>query len=41
MIQEIGLEKNQLGRIDVRETQSLVEVAPAVAEQAVRRLTGT
>jgi hypothetical protein len=28
------------GRIEVRETHSLVEVAPAVAEEAVKRLGG-
>jgi ATP-dependent RNA helicase DeaD len=39
LIKEVGLEKGQLGRIEVRETFSLVEVAPAVAEQAARRLT--
>jgi hypothetical protein len=40
LIREVGLEKGQIGRIEVRETHSLVEVAPAVAEQAVRRLGG-
>ncbi|MGH7673376.1 MAG: DbpA RNA binding domain-containing protein, partial [Gemmatimonadales bacterium] len=40
LIKEVGLEKGQIGRIDVKETFSLVEVAPAVAEQAVRRLGG-
>ena len=40
LIREVGLEKGQIGRIEVRETHSLVEVAPAVAEQAVRRLSG-
>ena len=39
LIKEVGLEKGQLGRIEVRETFSLVEVARAVAEQAARRLT--
>jgi ATP-dependent RNA helicase DeaD len=40
LIKEVGLEKGQLGRIEVKETFSLVEVAPAVAEQAMRRLGG-
>jgi hypothetical protein len=40
LIKEAGLQKGQIGRIDVRETFSLVEVAPAVAEQAVRRMAG-
>lgn len=40
LIKEVGLEKGQIGRIDVKEAFSLVEVAPAAAEQAVRRLGG-
>ena len=40
LIKEAGLQKGQIGRIDVRETFSLVDVAPAVADQAVRRMTG-
>jgi len=40
LIREVGLEKGQIGKIDVKETFSLVEVAPTAAEQAVRRLTG-
>ncbi len=40
LIREVGLEKNHLGRIDVRDTFTLVEVAPAVAEKVVRGLTG-
>jgi DbpA-like RNA binding protein len=40
LIKEAGLQKGQIGKIDVRETFSLVEVAPQIAEQAVRRLTG-
>ena len=40
LIKEAGLQKGQIGKIDVRETFSLVDVAPAVVEQAVRRLTG-
>ena len=40
LIKEAGLQKGQIGKIDVRETFSLVEVAPAVADQAVRRMAG-
>jgi len=40
LIKEVGLEKSQIGKIDVRETFTLVEVAPEISEQAVRRLTG-
>jgi hypothetical protein len=40
LIREVGLDKAQIGKVDVKETFSLVDVAPAVAEQAVRRLTG-
>jgi ATP-dependent RNA helicase DeaD len=40
LIKEAGLQKGQIGKIDVRETFSLVEVAPAVLDQAVRRMTG-
>ena len=40
LIKEAGLEKGQIGKIDVRETFSLVDVAPGVAEQAARRLSG-
>ena len=40
LIKEVGLEKGQIGKIDVRETFSLVEVSPDAAEQAVRRLSG-
>ena len=40
LIREVGLEKGQLGRIEVKETFSLVEVAPAVAEAALKRLSG-
>lgn len=40
LIKEAGLQKGQIGKIDVRETYSLVDVAPAVVDQAVRRLTG-
>ena len=40
LIKEVGLQKGQIGKIDVRETFSLVEVSPEAAEQAVRRLSG-
>jgi hypothetical protein len=40
LIKEAGLQKGQIGKIDVRETFSLIEVAPTIAEQAARRLTG-
>ena len=40
LIKEAGLQKGQIGRIDVRETYSLVDVAPPVMDQAVRRLSG-
>jgi DbpA-like RNA binding protein len=40
LIKEAGLQKSQIGKIDVRETFSLVDVAPDASEQAVRRLTG-
>ncbi|HEX4575094.1 MAG TPA: DbpA RNA binding domain-containing protein, partial [Gemmatimonadales bacterium] len=40
LIREAGVSKGDLGRIDVRDTFSLVEVAVGAAEQAVRRLTG-
>jgi hypothetical protein len=40
LIKEAGLQKGQIGKIDVRETFSLVDVAPGVAEQAARRLSG-
>ncbi|HEV8380398.1 MAG TPA: DbpA RNA binding domain-containing protein [Gemmatimonadales bacterium] len=40
LIKEAGLQKGQIGRIEVRDTFSLVEIAPPVVDQAVRRLTG-
>ena len=40
LIKEAGLQKGQIGKIDVRDTFSLVEIAPAVMEQAVQRLAG-
>lgn len=38
LIKEVGLDKGQIGRIEVKETFSLVEVAPQAAEQTLRRL---
>jgi DbpA RNA binding domain len=40
LIREAGVSKDDIGRIEVRETFSLVEVAAGAAEPAVRRLTG-
>jgi DbpA-like RNA binding protein len=40
LIKEVGLEKAQIGRIDMRESFALVEVTPAAAETVVRRMTG-
>jgi hypothetical protein len=40
LIKEAGLQKGQIGKIDVRETFSLVEIALPSVEQAVQRLTG-
>ena len=40
LIREAGIAKGDIGRIEVRETFSLVEIAATAAEQAVRRLTG-
>jgi hypothetical protein len=40
LIKEAGLQKGQIGKIDVRETFSLVEIAPQATEQAMRRLSG-
>lgn len=40
LIKEVGLQKGQIGKIDVRDTFSLVDVAPPIAEQAVKGLTG-
>jgi len=40
LIKEVGLEKGQIGRIDMRESFALVEVAPAAADTVVRRMTG-
>ena len=38
LIREVGLAKGDIGRIEVRESFSLVEVAPGLAERAVRGL---
>jgi hypothetical protein len=40
LIREAGLSKDDIGRIDVKEMYSLVEVAGAAAERAVARLSG-
>ncbi len=40
MIREVGVAKGDIGRIEVRETFSLVEVASGIAERAVRGLPG-
>src|SRR3989442_171642 len=40
LIKEAGLQKRQIGKIDVRETFSLVEVSPPSVDQAVQRLSG-
>ncbi|PYO90499.1 MAG: hypothetical protein DMD66_02385 [Gemmatimonadetes bacterium] len=40
LIKEAGLQKGQIGKIDVRETFSLVEIASPAVEQAERRLSG-
>jgi ATP-dependent RNA helicase DeaD len=40
LIKEVGIPKADIGRIDVRDTFSVVEVAPGVADRVVRDLTG-
>ncbi len=40
LIKEVGLTKEQLGKIDMRETHSLVEVTAGAVERAVKGLTG-
>ena len=40
LIKEVGLTKAQIGRIDVKETFSLVEVAPQAVDETIRRLSG-
>jgi ATP-dependent RNA helicase DeaD len=37
---EAGISKSELGRVDVRERHSTVEVAASVAEAVVTKLTG-
>ena len=41
LIRDAGVAKGDIGRIDVRETFSVVEVAAGAADRAVRGLTGT
>src|SRR5437016_1914085 len=41
LIREAGVAKDDIGRIEVRETFSVVEVAAGAADRAVRGLTGT
>ena len=41
LIREAGVPKGDIGRIDVRETFSLIEVTAGAADRAVRGLTGT
>jgi hypothetical protein len=41
LIREAGVAKDDIGRIEVRETFSIVEVATGAADRAVRGLTGT
>lgn len=38
---EAGVEGSQVGKIEIRDTYSLVEVAPQVADTIIRRLNGT
>ena len=40
LIREVGLSRDDIGRIDVKEMHSMVEVAGPVAERAVARLSG-
>lgn len=40
LIKEAGLQKDQIGKIDVRDAFSLVEIAPQITDQALRRLSG-
>jgi ATP-dependent RNA helicase DeaD len=37
---DAGVQSTQLGKIDIRETHTIVEVAPAVATQVIDKLTG-
>ena len=41
LIREAGLARDDLGRIELRETFCLVDVAPHAADRAIQRLTGT
>ena len=41
LIREAGVAKDDIGRIEVRETFSIVEVGAGAADRAVRGLTGT
>jgi ATP-dependent RNA helicase DeaD len=38
---ESGITSDRIGRIEVRDTHSIVEIAPEVAERVVERMTGT
>lgn len=40
LIREVGLDKSAIGKIEVRETFSVVEVAATEAERVIRQLTG-
>jgi hypothetical protein len=40
LIREAGLAKGDIGRIEVRESFSLIEISAAAAPQAIRKLTG-
>jgi ATP-dependent RNA helicase DeaD len=40
LIKEAGLQKGQIGKIDVRDSFSLVDIAAPAIEQAVQRLSG-
>lgn len=40
LIKEAGLQKGQIGKIDVRDSFSLVDIAATAIEQAVQRLSG-
>jgi len=41
IVGEAGLESARVGKIEIRDTFSLVEVAPRVAERVIRALNGT
>jgi len=40
LIKEVGLEKTDIGRIEVKESFSLVDISAASAERAVAKLAG-